>query len=72
LIHNKFRDCPKIYEVAINSEEEYKNMLSKLFNELRSVLLFVKKEDNMYLIPEFEKSGETKEDCTLIYLGKNV
>jgi NhaP-type Na+/H+ or K+/H+ antiporter len=67
-----YRDNPKIYELVINSEEEYKNMLSKLFNELRSVLLFVKKGENIYLIPEFEKSGESKEDCTLIYLGKNV
>lgn len=67
-----FRDNPKIYEVAIHSEEEYQSMLSKLFNELRSVLLFVKKEGNLYLIPEFEKSGKSKEDCTLIYLGKGI
>ena len=67
-----YRDNPKIYEVAIKSEDEYKKMLSKLFNELRSVLLFVKKGEHIYLIPEFEKSGETKEDCTLIYLGKGV
>ena len=67
-----FRDNPKIYEVAIHSEEEYNGMLSKLFNELRSVLLFVKKGGNLYLIPEFEKSGNSKEDCTLIYLGKSI
>jgi NhaP-type Na+/H+ or K+/H+ antiporter len=67
-----FRDNPKIYEVAIHSEEEYNGMLSKLFNELRSVLLFVKKGGNLYLIPEFEKSGNSKENCTLIYLGKSI
>jgi NhaP-type Na+/H+ or K+/H+ antiporter/Trk K+ transport system NAD-binding subunit len=67
-----FRDNPKIYEVEITSEEEYKMMVSKLFNELKSVLLFVKKEDKLYLIPEFEKLDESKDNCTLIYLGKNV
>jgi hypothetical protein len=67
-----FRDNPKIYEVEIASEEEYKTMVSKLFNELKSVLLFVKKEGKLYLIPEFEKLEGNKDNCTLIYLGKNV
>lgn len=67
-----FRDNPKIHEVTINSEEAYNTMLSKLSNESRSVLLFVKKSDTIYLIPEFEKSKQSKENCTLIYLGKNL
>jgi NhaP-type Na+/H+ or K+/H+ antiporter/Trk K+ transport system NAD-binding subunit len=67
-----FRDNPKIHEVAINSEEAYNTMLFKLSNESRSVLLFVKKSDTIYLIPEFEKSKQSKENCTLIYLGKNL
>ncbi|MGJ8745653.1 cation:proton antiporter [Polaribacter sp.] len=67
-----FRNNPKIYEVEIKSEEEYTTMVSKLFNEFKSVLLFVKKENKLYLIPEFEKSNETKENCTLIYLGKTL
>ena len=67
-----FRDNPKIYEVAITSEEEYKKMVSKLFNELKSVPLFVKKEDKLFLLPEFEKLEGNKENCTLIYLGKSV
>ena len=67
-----FRDNPKIYEVAIDSEEMYNTMLSKLFNELKSVLLFVKKSEKLYLIPEFEKSGLSKENCTFVYLGKNI
>ena len=67
-----FRDNPKIYEVAISSEEEYKKMVSKLFNELKSVPLFVKKDDKLFLLPEFEKYEGNKENCTLIYLGKNV
>ena len=67
-----FRDNPKIYEVVIDSEEMYHTMLSKLFNELKSVLLFVKKSGKLYLIPEFEKAGLSKENCTFVYLGKNI
>ncbi|QXP65186.1 sodium:proton antiporter [Polaribacter sp. HaHaR_3_91] len=67
-----FRENPKIYEVEINTEEEYKTMVSRLFNEFKSVLLFIRKDDKLYLIPEFEKTELTKEGCTLIYLGKNV
>ena len=67
-----FRDNPKIYEVVIDSEEMYHTMLSKLFNELKSVLLFVKKSGKLYFIPEFEKAGLSKENCTFVYLGKNI
>ena len=67
-----YRDNPKIYEVAITSEEEYNAMLSKLFNEVKSIPLFVKKEDKLFLLPEFEKQEGNKDNCTLIYLGKNV
>ncbi len=67
-----YRDNPEIYEVEITSEEEYKTMSSKLFNEVKSILLFVKKGDQLYLIPEFENSNETKDNCTLIYLGKTI
>lgn len=67
-----FRDNPKIYEVEITSEESYKNMLSKLFNELKSIPLFIKKGEQLFLIPEFEKSDASKDNCTIIYLGKGV
>ena len=67
-----FRDNPKIHELEINSEVEYNNMLSKLFNELKSIPLFVTKDDEIFLIPEFENSGKSKEKISLIYLGKNL
>tara|TARA_B110000240_G_C13482979_1_gene446142 strand:- start:253 stop:2070 length:1818 start_codon:yes stop_codon:yes gene_type:complete len=67
-----YRDNPKIYEVEIANEEEYSMMISKLFNELKSIPLFVKKGEDIFFIPEFEISGESKEHCSLIYLGKNV
>ncbi|QTD37662.1 sodium:proton antiporter [Polaribacter batillariae] len=65
-----FRDNPKIYEVEIETNDAYEAMLSKLFRESRSVPLFVKKDKEMYLIPEYEKLQEPKENCTLVYLGK--
>ncbi len=67
-----YRDNPKIYEVDIANEDEYNSMISKLFNEVKSIPLFVKKDKNLYFIPEFEKSEQLKQNCTLIYLGKNV
>lgn len=67
-----YRDNPKIHEVEITNEEEYSMIISKLFNELKSIPLFIKKGENIFFIPEFEISGESKEDCSLIYLGKNV
>ena len=65
-----FRDHPEIHEIEINTEKAYRTMLSKLFNELKSVPLFVKKEGKLFLIPEFEKLETPKDHCTLIYLGK--
>ncbi|QTE23574.1 cation:proton antiporter [Polaribacter cellanae] len=65
-----FRDNPKIYEVEIETNDAYEAMLSKLFRESRSVPLFVRKGEEIYLIPEYEKLEEPKENCTLVYLGK--
>ena len=65
-----FRDHPEIHEIEITTEKAYRTMLSKLFNELKSVPLFVKKEGKLFLIPEFEKLETPKDHCTLIYLGK--
>ncbi|TXD47178.1 cation:proton antiporter [Polaribacter sp. IC073] len=65
-----FRDNPKIYEVEIETNDAYNTLISKLFKESRSVPLFIKKDENIYLIPEFEKLDEPQENCTLVYLGK--
>jgi hypothetical protein len=67
-----YRDSPVINEVAIASEEDYKTMISQTFKVVKSVPLFVKKDDNLFLLPEFEKFEGSKDNCTLIYLGKNV
>jgi NhaP-type Na+/H+ or K+/H+ antiporter len=67
-----YRDSPKINEVAIASEEDYKAMISKTFDLVKSVPLFVKKDDKLFLLPEFDKFEGSKDNCKLIYLGENV
>ena len=67
-----YRDSPKINEVVIASEEDYKTMISKTFDLVKSVPLFVKKDDKLFLLPEFDKFKGSKDNCSLIYLGENV
>ena len=64
------RDNPEIHEIEITTEKAYRKVLSKCFNELKSVPLFVKKGGKLFLIPEFEKLEVPKDNCILIYLGK--
>ncbi|MFY0629571.1 MAG: sodium:proton antiporter [Flavobacteriaceae bacterium] len=67
------RDYPNIYEIAINSEEEYKKNLSKLHNQLESIPLFVKtNDDNIYLLSEFESKEISIENTTLVYVGDKI
>lgn len=65
-----YRENPKIHEIEITTEKAYRKLLSKCFNELKSVPLFVKKGGEIFLIPEFEKLDAPKDNCTLIYLGE--
>ncbi|MDC0176971.1 cation:proton antiporter [Polaribacter sp.] len=65
-----YRDNPEIHEIEITTEKVYRKVLSKCFNELKSVPLFVKKGGRLFLIPEFEKIELPKDNCSLIYLGK--
>jgi NhaP-type Na+/H+ or K+/H+ antiporter len=67
-----FRENPKINEVDINSLEEYSKILELLGKEEKSIPLFIQKGKGLYLIPEFEKSEETKEGLILSYLGKGI
>lgn len=67
------RDYPNIYEITINSEEEYKSNLSKLHAQLESVPLFIKTKDkNIYLLSEFEASELPKVGIELVYVGDEV
>jgi len=45
----------------------------RLFSkEEKSIPLFIEKGDGIYLIPEFEKTAEAKENLILSYLGKQL
>ena len=67
-----FRENPTIKEVLITSQEEYENIFEILAKEEKSIPLFIEKEEDLYLIPEFEKLGIEKNGITLSYLGKDV
>lgn len=67
-----FRDYPEICEVEINTVDEYDTIMTKLFEEIHSIPLFIKKGKKVLLISEFENSNESKENTTLVYLGKTL
>ena len=67
-----FRANPIITEVPVASEAEYNKILELLSKEEKSIPLFLEKGEGVYLIPEFEKTDEPKENLTLCYLGKNI
>ncbi|MFK8059974.1 MAG: cation:proton antiporter [Polaribacter sp.] len=67
-----YRDNPEINEVKIANEDEYHKILELLSKEEKSIPLFIEKGEGIYLIPEFEKTEESKEGLILSYLGKEV
>lgn len=72
-ISEAVRDYPDIYEVPINSDEEYQSTLEKLHGQLESVPLFVIANDkNIYLLSEFESKGLSSEKSKLVYLGNKI
>lgn len=67
-----YRENPKIIEVIIETGKQYTNILEALSKEEKSIPLFVENKKGIFLIPEFEKTGEPKENLTLSYLGKKL
>jgi hypothetical protein len=67
-----YRENPAILEVEIKTEAAYKDILELFSKEEKSIPLFIEKGDGIYLIPEFEKITEAKENLTLSYLGKKL
>ncbi len=67
-----FRDYPEICEVEINTPDEYDTVMKQLYEEIHSIPLFIKKGKKVLLISEFENSNESKENTTLVYLGKTL
>lgn len=67
------RDYPNIYEVPVKSNEDLQKELNKVHNQLESVPLFViAKDDNIYLLSEFEAKGMSAEKAKLVYIGNEV
>jgi len=67
------RDYPNIYEIKINSNEDYQSNLEKLHNQLESVPLFViAKDKNIYLLSEFESKELSAEGIKLVYVGDKI
>ena len=71
-LSDAYRQNPSIIEVEIENEAEYNTILEMLSKEVKSIPLFIAKGEATYLISEFEKLEEAKENLTLSYLGKNI
>jgi NhaP-type Na+/H+ or K+/H+ antiporter len=67
-----YRENPYMNEVKITSVNEYKKILGLFAVEEKSIPLFIEKGEELYLIAEFEKMKEDKEECILHYLGKRL
>ncbi len=67
-----YRENPEILTTTIENETEYKNILEILSKEEKSIPLFIEKGKSIYLVAEFEKTKEKKENLTLAYLGKSI
>jgi len=71
-ISEAYRDYPEIHEVAVKDADSYDNIMTQLLNEFHSIPLFIKKGSRILLITEFEKSGISKENIIITYLGKQL
>jgi NhaP-type Na+/H+ or K+/H+ antiporter len=67
-----YRENPEIIEVKIKNETEYNNILNLLSFEEKSIPLFIETSKNIYLVAEFEKLQDPKENITFSYLGKKL
>jgi Trk K+ transport system NAD-binding subunit len=67
-----YRENPFILEVEIKTEADYNNILELFSKEEKSIPLFIEDGKGIYLIPEFEKIAEIKENLILSYLGKKM
>lgn len=72
-ISEAVRDFPNIYEIPINSDEEYKSVLQKMYDQLETIPLFIiAKDKNIYLLSEFESRGLSAEKSKLVYVGDKI
>ncbi len=67
-----FRENPIIHQVKIKDENQYKEVLSVLYAEEKSIPLFVEKGTGLYLITEYERDKRPKKELIISYLGKKI
>jgi Trk K+ transport system NAD-binding subunit len=67
-----YRENPKINDLHISNQKDYESILALLSEEEKSIPLFVETEQDIYLLPEFEKNNTSKENIKLYYLGKII
>lgn len=67
-----FRENPIIHQVKIKDENQYKEVLSVLYAEEKSIPLFVEKGTGLYLITEYERDKLPKKELIISYLGKKI
>ena len=67
------RDYPQINEVILKSKEHYLKLIEKLNQEISSIPIFVKSNDNViHIIPSYSEKMEVEEGNVLMYLGKKL
>ena len=59
-------------DLKIADEKQYKEVLNLLYNEEKSIPLFIEKGTGLYLITEYERDQLPKKDLIVSYLGKKI
>ena len=70
-LNESARDYPNVNEVAVSSKEDFQNKLELINKELKSIPLFVKKNNTIEVIPELNVAS-INGDNSIIYLGKKI
>lgn len=67
-----YRENPVIHQVKIKDEKQYKEVLNLLYEEEKSIPLFIEKGSGLYLITEYERDKLPKKELIISYLGKKI
>ncbi|AOW19611.1 cation:proton antiporter [Urechidicola croceus] len=67
------RDYPNIYEIELDSKDDYLSYLKKLNAEINSIPIFLKSNDGViHIIPSFSEKLNIEKGNVLVYLGKEI
>ena len=67
------RDFPMIHEIKLKSKIELNTSLEKIHNQLQTIPLFIKTNDNeIYLLPEIESKNISTKNSILVYMGNKI